>query len=128
MDFGQVDPALGAAMVPVARFYEACDPLILRTIQATEAAMAAALGTREDEASGLGVVYLVGGAGELPVLARALRERFGDRFLRLADPEIDKDLVKSELTSEQLGDCGLRLDQDERFFAEPARLPAAEGM
>jgi molecular chaperone DnaK (HSP70) len=86
VDFGQVDPALGAAMVPVARFYEACDPLILRTIQATEAAMAAALGTREVEASGLGVVYLVGGACELPILARALRERFGKRVRRSPYP------------------------------------------
>jgi molecular chaperone DnaK (HSP70) len=86
VDFGQMDPALGAAMVPVTRFYEVCAPLITRTIQATEAAMAEALGTRDGEASGLGVVYLVGGACELPVLARALRERFGKRVRRSPYP------------------------------------------
>ena len=86
VDFGQVDPSLGAVMVPVARFYEACEPLILRTIRATESAMGAALGADEGEASGLGVVYLVGGACELPVLARALRERFGKRVRRSPYP------------------------------------------
>jgi molecular chaperone DnaK (HSP70) len=86
VDFGQMDPSLGAVMVPVGRFYEACEPLILRTIQATETAMGAALGADEGEASGLGVVYLVGGSCELPVLARALRERFGKRVRRSPYP------------------------------------------
>ena len=57
------------------------------------------------------------------VLVR-LRERFGSRFLRLRDPEIDKDLVKAELTGEELTALGMKLDQDETFYAEPARLPA----
>ena len=86
VDFGQVDPSLGAVMVPVPCFYEACDPLILRTIQATESALGAAFGMDEGEAAGLGVVYLVGGSCELPVLARALRERFGKRVRRSPYP------------------------------------------
>ncbi|MCC6301788.1 MAG: host-nuclease inhibitor Gam family protein [Gammaproteobacteria bacterium] len=52
-----------------------------------------------------------------------LRERFGSRFLRTRDPEIDRDLVKSELTEEQLHDVGLDLAQDETFYASPNRLP-----
>jgi phage host-nuclease inhibitor protein Gam len=56
------------------------------------------------------------------VLVR-LRERFGARFLRLSEPEIDKDLVKAELAVEELKALGLRLDQDEKFYAEPTRLP-----
>lgn len=86
VDFGQVDPSLGTVMVPVASFYEVCDPLILQTIQATESALGAALGAEEGDAGGLGVVYLVGGSCELPVLARALRERFGKRVRRSPYP------------------------------------------
>jgi hypothetical protein len=86
VDFGQVDPALGEVMVPVAEFYKQCEPLILQTLEATEAAMAAALGRADAEASGLGVVYLVGGSCELPVLARVLRDRFGKRVRRSPYP------------------------------------------
>ena len=86
VDFGQVDPSLGAVMVPVARFYERCEPLILRTIEVTEAAMEAARGLAQGETTASGVVYLVGGACELPILARALRERFGPRVRRSPYP------------------------------------------
>jgi phage host-nuclease inhibitor protein Gam len=53
-----------------------------------------------------------------------LREKYGARFLRLRDPEIDKDLVKAELAIEELKALGVRIDQDETFYAEPARMPA----
>ncbi len=86
VDFGQLDPALGEVMVPVAEFYKQCEPLILRTLQATEAAIAAGLGRADGEVSGLGVVYLVGGSCELPVLARVLRDRFGKRVRRSPYP------------------------------------------
>jgi molecular chaperone DnaK (HSP70) len=86
VDFGQVDPSLGEVMVPVTEFYERCEPLILQTLQATEAAMRAGLGANGAEVSGLGVVYLVGGSCELPVLARAIRERFGKRVRRSPYP------------------------------------------
>jgi molecular chaperone DnaK (HSP70) len=86
VDFGQVDPSLGEVMVPVAEFYERCGPLILQTLQATETAMRAGLGPEAEELSALGVVYLVGGSCELPVLARALRERFGKRVRRSPYP------------------------------------------
>jgi hypothetical protein len=86
VDFGQVDPSLGEVMVPVAEFYERCGPLILQTLQATETAMRAGLGPEVEDLSALGVVYLVGGSCELPVLARALRERFGKRVRRSPYP------------------------------------------
>jgi len=86
VDFGQVDPSLAEVMVPVTRFYEKCEPLILQTIRATERAMEAALGPADGEATGLGVVYLVGGSCELPVLARTLRDRFGRRVRRSPYP------------------------------------------
>jgi phage host-nuclease inhibitor protein Gam len=55
-----------------------------------------------------------------------LREKFGDRFIRTKDPEVDKDLVKAELDDARLRECGLKLDQDEAFFAEPDRAKKAE--
>jgi molecular chaperone DnaK (HSP70) len=86
VDFGQMDPGLGEVMVPVAQFYDKCVPLIVRTIGATEAAMQKALGTSEGDVPGLAAVYLVGGTCELPILARALRDRFGKRVRRSPYP------------------------------------------
>jgi molecular chaperone DnaK (HSP70) len=86
VDFGQVQPDLGEAMVPIPQFYDRCGPLIQRTIQATETAMQAALGETEDDLPAVAAVYLVGGCCELPILARALRERFGRRVRRSPYP------------------------------------------
>ena len=86
VDFGQLDPSMGEVMVPVAEFYERCGPLIHQTLQATETAMRVGIGADAGELSALGVVYLVGGSCELPVLARALRERFGKRVRRSPYP------------------------------------------
>lgn len=55
-----------------------------------------------------------------------LKVAFGDRFIRQADPEINKDLVKKELPSGELGEYGMKLSQNEDFYAEPARLPEPE--
>ena len=86
LDFGQVHAELGEAVVPVTQFYEKCSPLILRTIQATEAAMHAGLGSADEDNPALASVYLVGGCCELPILARTLRERFGRRVRRSPYP------------------------------------------
>lgn len=61
------------------------------------------------------------------VIVVKLRERFGARFLRTREPEIDKDLVKAEIAVEELKALGLRLVQDEVFYAEPARMPGGHG-
>jgi hypothetical protein len=58
---------------------------------------------------------------------RSVREAFGDRYLhKPKDPEVDKDLVKAEIAEGDLGKYGLKLDQDETFYAEPERARAAE--
>ena len=73
--------------LPVADFYEACDPLVARTIDAMVPIM-----SRIEEAAGtpdlteIAGVYVVGGASELPIVARALRERFGRRVHRSPYP------------------------------------------
>ncbi|MDO4792421.1 MAG: Hsp70 family protein [Buchananella hordeovulneris] len=67
--------------VPVADFYAAVAPLVERSIET----MAPLLGEahlsvlREESIAGL---YVVGGSSALPLVPRALRERFGRRVLR----------------------------------------------
>jgi molecular chaperone DnaK (HSP70) len=81
------------AIVEVARFYEACTPLVERSIEAMVPVMArlpyAADGApapdtgAQDDIAG---IYVVGGASELPIVARALRQRFGRRVHRSPYP------------------------------------------
>src|SRR5581483_12979 len=59
------------------------------------------------------------------VMAR-LRDRFGARYLRVKEPEVDKEAVKSEIAPERLKEFGLRLESEEQFFAEPNRDRASE--
>jgi len=71
--------------LPVSTYYEACMPLIEQTIEA----MAPLISRAENDAADLEDIaglYVVGGASELPVVARALRERFGRRVHRSPYP------------------------------------------
>jgi len=86
VDLSQVSPALDTVLVPIAEFYEKCNPLIVRTIQATEAALQGALGEHASKHESLASVYLVGGSCGLPLLARTLREHFGRRVCRSPYP------------------------------------------
>jgi molecular chaperone DnaK (HSP70) len=80
-----LDAALGKlapkpeVVVPTADYYDACLPLVERTIAAMEPLLAGG----ENELAG---IYVVGGASELPVVARVLRERFGRRVHRSPYP------------------------------------------
>lgn len=56
-----------------------------------------------------------------------LKEKFGLKFIRQADPEPDKEAIKkAELPDDVLKSCGMKLDQDEVFYAEPARPAEAQ--
>jgi molecular chaperone DnaK (HSP70) len=66
-------------VVPVADYYEACTPLVERSVDVMVPLMA----QLEDEIAG---IYVVGGASELPIVARALRQRFGRRVHRSPYP------------------------------------------
>jgi phage host-nuclease inhibitor protein Gam len=45
---------------------------------------------------------------------------FGVKYLRVSDPEIDKEAIKQAgIAAEDLRLCGLKITQDEDFFAEP---------
>lgn len=50
-----------------------------------------------------------------------LRDNFGDRFIRRKDPEIDKEAVKDGIGAEKLCAFGLKVEQDDVFYAEPDR-------
>jgi molecular chaperone DnaK (HSP70) len=70
--------------LPVLEFYDACAPLVERTIES----MLPIMSRMEDEAALAEVagVYVVGGASELPIVARTLRQRFGRRVHRSPYP------------------------------------------
>lgn len=86
VDLGQISLVGGEVSVPVAAFFERCEPLIAQTVEATESALAAVMGEDFNDLASLACIYLVGGSCELPVLARALRERFGKRVRRSPYP------------------------------------------
>jgi molecular chaperone DnaK (HSP70) len=62
----------------VGDFYDACGPLVERTIETMVPLM-----TKVEDIAG---IYVVGGASELPIVARALRDRFGRRVHRSPYP------------------------------------------
>ncbi len=71
--------------LPVADFYDACMPLVERSIDAMAPLMTRAEGDAGDLTEIAGI-YVVGGASELPIVARALRQRFGRRVHRSPYP------------------------------------------
>jgi molecular chaperone DnaK (HSP70) len=86
-----LEAALGRAAprpeftVAVGDFYDACMPLVQRSIDA----MGPLLTRADDDAAELAELaglYVVGGASELPIVARALRQRFGRRVHRSPYP------------------------------------------
>lgn len=58
-------------------------------------------------------------------VAICLRDKFGAAFFHEPKPpEIDRERVRQELNEEQLKAVGLKVDQEERFYAELDRLKA----
>jgi len=55
----------------------------------------------------------------------ALHAIFGEKFDRIKDPELNKQLVKTDLPADDLKQYGLKLDQEEIFYAEPLRAASA---
>jgi molecular chaperone DnaK (HSP70) len=69
----------------VSDFYDACLPLVQRSIDAMVPIMSRLEDDTPDLAEIAGV-YVVGGASELPIVARALRQQFGRRVHRSPYP------------------------------------------
>lgn len=70
----------------VSDFYDACLPLVERTIDAMLPVMARLEKEGEDPMAEIAGIYVVGGASALPVVGRRLRERFGRRVYRSPYP------------------------------------------
>lgn len=71
IDFGRALPGEREVIVSTNDFYEPCRPLVERTIEATEQALA---GASDLNRRSVMAVYMVGGSSDLPIVARTLRE------------------------------------------------------
>ncbi|MGD0674626.1 MAG: Hsp70 family protein [Polyangiaceae bacterium] len=110
--------------VPVSAYYDACMPLVQRSIEAMEPLMSRAEHEETVAApSEIAGVYVVGGASELPIIGRALRERFGRRVHRSPYPSAAVAIGLS-IAGDDAGDFQL-LDRYARTFA--VFREAAEG-
>src|SRR5437868_6424618 len=76
--------AAGDRVLPIDEVYEACMPLVERTLTAMEPAMRDPRRISSDEVawSELAGIYVVGGASSFPPVYRKLRERFGAHRVR----------------------------------------------
>ena len=72
-------------VLPVADLYQACTPLIERSLD-TMAPLVGRLDDGSPDLTDIAGVYLVGGASGLPLVPRLLRERFGRRVHRSPYP------------------------------------------
>ena len=135
IDLEQVNPEWSSVQIPVSEFYETARPLVAETIAVAEDLCAKHL---EGEFEAL---YITGGGSELPLVARALRERFGRRVRRSAYTRsataiglaIQADQPETYRLSERLSrffgvwreaHSGTRIVFDP-LFARGARLPPA---
>jgi molecular chaperone DnaK (HSP70) len=80
------DAPTSEVVVTVADFYDACTPLVERSIEAMLPVMASLESNEEPSLGEVAGIYVVGGASELPLVARSLRQRFGRRVHRSPYP------------------------------------------
>jgi molecular chaperone DnaK (HSP70) len=86
-----LDAALGPdaprpdVTLAVSDYYEECMPLVERSIDAMTPLMSR-IGEDAPDLTEVAGLYVVGGASELPIVARALRQRFGRRVHRSPYP------------------------------------------
>ncbi len=73
VDLDLIEEGRGQVIIPVAKYYEQCRPLIEETVAAT---------VRLAGDSAIDALYITGGGSELPPIARMLREEFGRKVKR----------------------------------------------
>ena len=78
LDLDLVHPEWPAKQVAVSDYYERCRPLLEETLGAVDDLLSA------EAPDGIDCLYVTGGASELPLVPRMLRERFGRRVKRSA--------------------------------------------
>jgi Hsp70 protein len=84
IDLGRAREGAGEVIVGSAAFYERCRPLVERTIAMLETARQK--GTQALDRGAVVAIYLVGGASALPIVARLLRERYGQQVRKSPYP------------------------------------------
>jgi molecular chaperone DnaK (HSP70) len=85
IDLGRAHDGVGEVVVSTATFYEHCRPLVERTMAAMERARQGAV-HQARHGGAVAAIYLVGGASALPVVARLLRERYGQQVRKSPYP------------------------------------------
>jgi molecular chaperone DnaK (HSP70) len=86
VDLGKVRPEWSPAIVTAADFYKSCRPAVQETIHAVESLMESQ-GVSASASAGearIDTLYVTGGASELPLVSRMLREIFGRSVRRSA--------------------------------------------
>jgi molecular chaperone DnaK (HSP70) len=86
VDLDDVVGGWPSVTIPVALFYERCEPLVTRTLETVDQLLAGAAADQEPGTPPLEAIFLIGGASELPLVARRLRDRFGRKVRRSAHP------------------------------------------
>jgi hypothetical protein len=85
IDLGRGHDGSGEVIVSTATFYERCRPLVERTMATMERARRGA--AQQGRSGGAAAaIYLVGGASALPIVARLLRERYGQQVRKSPYP------------------------------------------
>lgn len=85
IDLAAAGVAEGEATISVADYYAACAPLVEQSIEAMKPIMERT-SWNDPAVSELAGIYVVGGASELPVISRTLRDRFGRKVHRSPYP------------------------------------------
>jgi len=96
------------------QFYRRCMPLIEQTISSVERAVARAEENSGFEWKDVAAIYVVGGASDLPVVARTLRDRYGRRIQRSAYAS-GATAIGLAIAADAVGDLTLR-ERFTRFF------------
>jgi molecular chaperone DnaK (HSP70) len=73
IDLDSVREGMGQVTIPVSEYYERCRPLLEQSLVPTR---------RLADQGDLEAIYITGGASELPLVARVLREEFGRKVKR----------------------------------------------
>jgi len=85
IDFGRAMEESGDVVISAADFYDTCRPFINRTVNVLDTAVQAS----EEKRGGwetIAAIYLVGGASNLPIVSRLLRQLYGRRVRKSPYP------------------------------------------